>query len=157
MSKNIVRIKVSVDKVLLSPPTCVSMHTACNHPVDCFLQHPKILFYSYVLEYFVLVHMRTHIHTSTHASLCKLKFSFLSVSSFSKTIKPSHWSFPFILTVSYADHLFKLLYSSIWERGFIFSCRIYWKILKSLLWILLILVSWCRGRPGEYAKRTRKQ
>lgn len=48
------------------PPTHASMHTAYSHPMACFLQHPKILSYSYVFAYFVLVHMHTYILLPMH-------------------------------------------------------------------------------------------
>lgn len=49
-----------MDYVVLFPPTHAATHTACSHPMLAFCSILKIFFYSYVLEYFVLVHMHTY-------------------------------------------------------------------------------------------------
>lgn len=120
----------------------------------------KFVFTAISLSILCCVHVHTYIYTYLYPWVfmqAKILLFCLYLSSLTKTTSPSHQLFPFILVVSHADHLFKLLYSSIWEILFIFSCRMYWKISKSVLWILLTLVSCCGERLRDYAKRTRKQ
>lgn len=113
---------------------------------------------SCVRRYFVpCAHGLKCIQASLHAFLCKLKFSFLPVyimlnqdnQPIPLPIYPLFW-----LCHMYTIYLSCYLYSSIWEIFSVFSCRIYWKISKSLFWILLRIWFLAVGeRLRESAKR----
>lgn len=91
----------------------------CKHAhFIAFCSILKFVFTAMSLNILSCVRMHTFIHTYLYPWIfmqAKILLFCLYVSSLTKTTNPSHQSFLFILVVSHADHLFKLLYSSIWE------------------------------------------